>query len=80
MKNKYPLVYKTLIARRNNAWMKVLEKYLDNSPVEFVVAGLAHFYGPDGLLTQLKNRGYTVEQVRVPEIAPEVRTESSGVP
>jgi uncharacterized protein YbaP (TraB family) len=80
METRYPLVYKTLIAGRNGAWMKILEEYLEDSPIEFVIAGLAHFYGPDGLLIRLKNQGCAVEQLKIPAIPPETRTESSETP
>jgi uncharacterized protein YbaP (TraB family) len=62
MQESFPSIYKALIADRNNAWIPEIEQYLADRPVEFIIAGLAHFYGPDGLLIQLKNRGYTVER------------------
>jgi uncharacterized protein YbaP (TraB family) len=64
MKTEWPILYKTLLTDRNNAWLPRLEAYLTTSPVEFVVVGLAHLYGPDGLLQQLKDKGYVVEQFR----------------
>jgi uncharacterized protein YbaP (TraB family) len=67
MRESFPSIYKTLIADRNNAWIPVIEQYLGDAPVEFIIAGLAHFYGPDGLLIQLKNRGYTVERFVIGE-------------
>jgi uncharacterized protein YbaP (TraB family) len=62
MRSEFPSVYKREIADRNNAWIPIIEQYLTDDPVEFVIAGLAHFYGPDGLLLQLQNKGYLVEK------------------
>jgi uncharacterized protein YbaP (TraB family) len=57
-------VYKTLILDRNNLWMPQIEKYLTDGTTAFILAGLAHLHGPDGLLRQLANSGCTVEQFK----------------
>jgi uncharacterized protein YbaP (TraB family) len=59
----FPAVYKSMIYDRNNAWMPVIENYLKTAPIEFVLVGNGHMYGPDGLLTQLKEQGYKIEQM-----------------
>ena len=64
MKETWPMLYKTLLVDRNTAWLPRLEAYLTTVPVEFVIVGLAHLYGPDGLLHLLENSGCTVEQVK----------------
>ena len=64
MKKEWPVFYKTLILDRNREWLPLLEGYLDTAPVEFIIAGVAHMHGPDGLLLLLKNAGCTVEQVK----------------
>ncbi len=61
MQKDYPGVYKSLLVERNNNWMPKLEQELKDKDVEFVLVGAAHLVGKDGLLTQLKNKGYTVE-------------------
>ena len=61
MKNEWPQIYRTVVTDRNNAWMPQIERYLASGTVSFVIVGLAHIHGPDGLLQQLKNAGYTVE-------------------
>jgi uncharacterized protein YbaP (TraB family) len=63
MKKKFPQVYKTMFSDRNNSWLPLIEAYLTTEAVEFVIAGLGHLYGPDGLLEQLKNREYQIEQL-----------------
>ncbi|MDR1374440.1 MAG: TraB/GumN family protein [Treponema sp.] len=65
MREIYPLVYQSMFLDRNNNWIPVIEAYLDTPEIEFIIAGLGHFYGPDGLLAQLKNRGYLIEQVKI---------------
>lgn len=64
MEDQWPVIYQELIIRRNAAWLPRIEAYLASEPVELVIVGLAHLHGDDGLLRQLKNSGYAVEQVR----------------
>jgi uncharacterized protein YbaP (TraB family) len=54
----FPAVYEALIKNRNNAWMPIIENYLKTSSGVFVLVGNGHMYGPDGLLTQLSEKGY----------------------
>jgi uncharacterized protein YbaP (TraB family) len=59
----YPDVYDALFVRRNNAWMDVLVRELEGSGVDFVAVGAGHLLGDDGLVAQLRRRGYRVERV-----------------
>lgn len=63
MKKDYPATYKSLLLKRNNKWMKNLLKMIKTPETEFVLVGALHLYGPDGLLTLLKNKDYQVEQL-----------------
>jgi len=63
-REEYPEVYEALFVRRNNAWMEVLVRELEGSGVDFVAVGAGHLLGEDGLVAQLRARGYTVERVR----------------
>jgi uncharacterized protein YbaP (TraB family) len=63
MKEEWPVLYKALLLDRNNAWMYRMEEFLNTAPVEFVIVGLAHLLGPDGLLKQLEQAGCTVKQI-----------------
>jgi uncharacterized protein YbaP (TraB family) len=65
MKETYPQVYQSMFLNRNNNWIPVIEGCLDTPEIEFVIAGLGHFYGPDGLLARLRGRGYRIEQLRM---------------
>jgi uncharacterized protein YbaP (TraB family) len=64
MKEKFPNLYKAMIADRNEKWLDVIEKYLATKDVEFIVVGLGHMYGDEGLLKSLKDRGYKVEYLK----------------
>jgi uncharacterized protein YbaP (TraB family) len=60
---EWPIMYKTMIYDRNAAWVPKIENYLTTEQIEFVIVGLAHLHGHDGLLIQLKDKGYTVKQL-----------------
>jgi len=63
MRNEYPEFYEVLLADRNDRWMTVLHQELQGSGVDFVAVGAGHVVGEDGLVTQLRALGYTVERV-----------------
>jgi len=58
LKAAYPDIYERLLATRNRNWMPKLKQALDGAEVQLIVVGAAHLAGPDGLLAQLKARGY----------------------
>ncbi len=64
MKEEWPLLYKSMITDRHDKWIPQLEEYIESGSSIFVVVGLAHLYGQDGLLQQMEERGFTVEQYR----------------
>lgn len=51
-----------LVKERNDAWIVKLTNWLPNERL-FVAVGAAHLVGEDGLIQQLRKRGYTVEPV-----------------
>lgn len=63
MKTRFPSVYKSMVTNRNNDWMPQLTGYLSGEKISFVIVGLAHMYGEDGLLRQLQEKGYAIEQM-----------------
>ncbi|MDR0581810.1 MAG: TraB/GumN family protein [Prevotellaceae bacterium] len=63
-KEKFPTGYHALFTDRNNDWIPKIENYLLGDKVAFVIVGLAHLHGSDGLLELLKNKGYEVKQVK----------------
>ena len=54
-------VYDTLLVTRNQRWLPKLEECFAVQRC-FVVVGAAHLVGPDGLVTMLRARGYSVTQ------------------
>lgn len=63
MQKDFPGIYKDLIVDRNNAWVPKIEKMLKTSEVEMILVGAAHLVGKDGVIEQLRRRGYTIEQL-----------------
>lgn len=63
MKDEYPEIYDTLIVKRNNDWMTTLTALFDDNEIEVVFVGAMHLTGKDGLLHQLEQRGFTIEQL-----------------
>jgi uncharacterized protein YbaP (TraB family) len=63
MKNEFPNLYNTLITNRNNEWMKDISQLNNNNIVEFVLVGALHLNGKEGLINQLEEAGYSVNQL-----------------
>lgn len=65
MVRKTPESYRLLDVERNRAWMPQVEKRLTESKKDntLVVVGALHLLGSDGLVEQLKAKGYKVERV-----------------
>ena len=63
MRDEWPQMYKTLITNRHDAWMPQIEKFIASGKVHFVIAGLFHMHGPDGLRQRLEKSGYSIEHV-----------------
>jgi len=61
MKSVDAKVYDTLVVGRNRRWVPKLEECFATQRC-FVVVGAAHLVGPDGLVTMLRAKGYTVTQ------------------
>jgi uncharacterized protein YbaP (TraB family) len=62
MLEDYPKIYQSLLVERNNNWMGKIEKLLAHPEEKFILVGALHLIGQDGLLQQLKSRGYQVQQ------------------
>jgi uncharacterized protein len=57
-----PQLYQQLLVDRNKNWMPKIDALFARRGHAMVVVGAAHLVGPDGLLTMLKAKGYTVTQ------------------
>ncbi|GAA6134620.1 TraB/GumN family protein [Oceaniserpentilla sp. 4NH20-0058] len=63
MQTQFPKVYDTLITNRNNNWMKQIPSLINNKQKEFVLVGTLHLNDEIGLLNQLRNKGFKIEQL-----------------
>ena len=63
LRREYPDFYRVLLVERNNAWVEVLARELEGEGVDFVAVGAGHMLGRDGVIAQLRRRGYTVERM-----------------
>jgi len=59
----FPSLGRRLIDQRNQNWVPKIEEYLRSGHTYFVVVGAGHMGGPNGLLSLLRARGYTIEQL-----------------
>ena len=62
---KYADLYRRINVDRNQAWLPKLRAMLDTSGDDdtLVVVGALHLVGKDGLVSQLKAKGYRVERL-----------------
>jgi uncharacterized protein YbaP (TraB family) len=60
-----PRFYDVLLVQRNQLWLPRIEGLLESKKPQstFITVGMAHLIGPDGLVAQMRAKGYTVERV-----------------
>jgi len=58
-----PEIYDVMLKDRNARWLPQIEVMLKTKPTEFILVGVGHMPGKDGLIELLKAKGYTVTQV-----------------
>lgn len=64
MRDERPELYDALIRRRNRAWVGVIAGEMRGRGVQMVNVGALHLVGEDGLVAQLRRRGFVVERVQ----------------
>lgn len=62
-RDEYPELYDVIFTQRNNAWMRVMTAELNGAGVDFIAVGAGHLLGGEGLVAQLRARGYNVERL-----------------
>jgi uncharacterized protein YbaP (TraB family) len=62
MQTNFPDLYQTLIVERNQNWMPQITALLDDERRPMIVVGAGHVVGEEGLVTLLREKGYTVTQ------------------
>ena len=63
IKAKFPKLYKKLIVDRNNNWLLVIQDCQKTKEKEFILVGVAHLVGPDGIIAALKKKGYKITKL-----------------
>lgn len=63
VRRDFPKVHEKLLVERNKAWLPRIEAMLASPPREFVLVGVGHIAGDDGLIHALERAGCTIEQV-----------------
>ncbi len=63
MINDFPKLYQKLVTDRNADWMPQIKSYITTPPKEFILVGVAHLVGPEGVVARLKRQGYKVVKV-----------------
>ena len=58
-----PTFLSIMVTERNKSWIPKIEELLKGKDDALVVVGAAHLVGPQGVLSLLKAKGYTVEQM-----------------
>ncbi len=63
MRTDFPTLYTTLVINRNNNWLPALTSLNDNELIEFVLVGTLHLNAKEGLIQQLQQAGFKVDQL-----------------
>jgi len=60
----FPEIYEGMLKDRNARWLPQIEAMLTTEPTEFILVGVGHMPGKDGLIQLLEGKGYVVSQVK----------------
>lgn len=63
LKPRMPKLYGTLFTERNRNWLPAIDAYAGTTRTEFILVGVGHLVGPDGIIETLKNKGYRVDKM-----------------
>lgn len=63
LKTRQPQLYRKLITERNRNWLPMIDAYQKTLRTEFILVGVAHLVGPDGLIATLRKKGYRVDKL-----------------
>jgi len=64
MKKEFPKIYQIVVANRNNNWVPQIDAMLATPEKEMILVGSLHLVGEDGLLNQLRKKGYKINPVK----------------
>lgn len=63
VEKKNPSLYKMVVVKRNNKWMPEIGKLFNNNKTTWVITGVDHMIGKNGIVAKLRRIGYQVEQL-----------------
>ena len=63
LKTQQPKLYKKLITDRNRNWLPLIDANQKTPRTKFVLVGVGHLVGPDGIIEALKKKGYKVDKL-----------------
>lgn len=63
LKRDFPAVFEVLLLNRNKAWLEQILTMAKTPEKELILVGALHLVGSDGILHQLKQLGFKVEQL-----------------
>ncbi|MEO9654704.1 TraB/GumN family protein [Marinomonas sp.] len=63
LKKDFRQIHQGLYVTRNQNWLPQILKMLKDDKTEFILVGVSHMAGEDGLLKQLAQQGYQIEQL-----------------
>ncbi len=63
---RYPELYRAIVADRNHRWVSAIEAFTQEQDDYLVVVGALHLIGEDGVPALLEARGYELVRVRQP--------------
>jgi uncharacterized protein YbaP (TraB family) len=62
LETRMPKLYKALITDRNEKWLQSIDTFQKTPQKEFILVGVGHLVGPDGIVEVLRQKGYKVEK------------------
>lgn len=63
MEKDFPVMTDRFVEDRNEAWLPRIEAMFETEAVELVLVGALHLVGEEGLLEQLRAKGYEIENL-----------------
>jgi uncharacterized protein len=66
LKKPFPVLYRTLLVARNEAWAGAVAGMLKEPGIRFIAVGAGHLAGPDSLRAKLEQRGIHIDPVGPP--------------
>ncbi len=63
IRKEFPQMHQRLIVDRNNNWLREMDTMITTEEVEFILVGALHLAGDEGVIAQLKKKGFSVKQV-----------------